>query len=223
MKIVKVEKLSFGERLAELMKNYTDEKGNKRKMTQEELSGLLVRKKNNDGTVEYVSTTSIRKWLKSDTPPKKKWIEQLAKKIFHVDEGYLECTQIEKKNCITSSPEKEDRWKKIQHDLAVWDLLESLGYFLDHSPIDGEPVIFDFINDGYIYTIEQFEPTVYETTISNNGKCHTFTESEFNKIIDDIQNFIKFTIDTRLTEDDPNPHEPQRKPTRHKRKSTPSK
>ena len=188
MKILEKKKVSFGIRLKELMQKHDPP------LTQEDLAGLLRNPAYTD--CPPFNPHTISKWINdkgSLRRNRKEILKQLAD-IFDVDPAYLECKQVEKHKkevCFTSaSSELKNDVKRLE---VFKSYLESIGIRWDYS-IKGETEISEYIDSGYLYTVEVPIGDEIEIILTFNDKSFTFSESEFNKKIQDLERYVKFYL-----------------------------
>lgn len=187
MRIIERKKITFASRLKELMKEHN--------MTQNQLAEKIRNPANDDN---FLSSNSISNWMNGSSLRRyrKEILQQLAD-IFDVDPAYLECKQIERRN---QGINLEKDINKIAEDLkrieCITAYLESIGIKIGYAS-KPKTEINEYLDSesGYIYTVEE---VVYgeETslTLTTDDKTATFTEDEFDKKAQEIEEYIKFYL-----------------------------
>ena len=182
-----VKKISFGQRIKELLK----EKGKTHEWLALETG---------------ISTTSITSWVSKDRPMKRRYdkegdkLQRIAN-VLDVDVAYLECTQVEKRKSDllyddwekTLSPEK--LYKQSKQFEAFRSFLEVIEMTMVSSEC-GDAIQDEnqAIIDGELITYTCSHGSEYEVQIQYQGQSRMFSSDEFEKLMQDIKNIVASMI-----------------------------
>ena len=188
MRIIEKKKVSFGIRLKELMQEHNPP------LTQEELAGLL-RNPAYEGNPPF-NPHSISNWVNGGTLRRnKKEILQQLSDIFNVDPEYLECTQVEKRKPSPSYPSIND---KLANDLkkleGFTEYLNSIGIKYSFITSSGHTEIFEYIDSGYLYTVEDTVGDSIEVQFSTGEKTITLSESQCDAKMQELEKYTKYLL-----------------------------
>lgn len=187
MKILEKKKVSFGIRLRELMQKHNPP------LTQEELAGLLRNPAYKDNPPFNPHT--ISNWIHGGSLRRnRKEILQQLSDIFDVDPEYLECTQVEKrkeKPSFSSDNKLADNLKKLE---GFIEYLESIDIKYNYTTTTGHIEVFQFIDSGYLYTVEDTVGDEGEVQFSIEGKTITLSEKECDAKICELEKYTKYLL-----------------------------
>ena len=188
MRILEKKKVSFGIRLKELMQEHNPP------LTQEGLAGLLRNPAYEDNPPFNPHTISTWVQDKGSLRRNRREILQQLSDIFDVDPEYLECTQVEKRKVKPSFPSDNklaDTLKKLE---GFIEYLESIGIKYNYTTSTGHIEVFQYIDSGYLYTVEDTVGDEGEVQFSIEGKTITLSEKECDAKICELEKYTKYLL-----------------------------
>lgn len=193
-KVVKVETISTGKRLSNLL----EEKG----LTQEKFAGMIGK--------NGVSVQSVSAWVNDKAKIRKNTLIQIAE-ILDVDVDYLLCKSITPRaniskaefSNIQSEDELVEQLQSIKEFEKLREYLEIIGFKIEDvfgSPQEtGDSVQFQFIENGKIYTVEEqlTEPSEMKKVITYPDlSTQEIADSDYYTLLDSIKKYILFQLNS---------------------------
>lgn len=193
-KVVKVENISTGKRLSNLL----EERG----LTQEKFAGMIGK--------NGVSVQSVSAWVNDKSKIRKNTLIQIAE-ILDVDVDYLLCKSVTPKANISKAKfsniqnenELVEQLQNIKEFEKLREYLEIIGFKIedvfDNSQATGDTVQFQFIENEKVYTVEEqlTEPSEIKKVITYPDlSTQEITDSDYYTLLDNIKKYILFQLDS---------------------------
>lgn len=189
MRIIGKERVTLGIRLKKLMQEHNPP------MTQEELAGLLKNPAYEDSP--SFNPHTISSWINDKCSLRRnrdKILQQLSD-IFDVDPAYLECKQVEKRKTKYSLPDANNQLKEeIKLLEGFIEFLASQGIERKIITTSGHVEILEYIESGYVYTVEVPTSDDEKIQFSMENKTVTLSTDECSAKIQELGNYAKYIL-----------------------------
>ena len=195
MIIIKIEPISVGNRLKDLIEEQTISK----KEFVRQFNQWLENQQENGKYIEQPKLTEkdLSRWTKGRVNMRQDKIEMFAN-FFGVDVNYLACTQLDKHKPDLNKYDNQinlEQLRKAVEEIEKkkpWlQLLKEKGYVLKTIPITWNTEEFQFLDDGQIITAVDSIGEDPETYITDpEGNCYLYDDG----LINDLDAYLRFRV-----------------------------